>query len=115
MKYELSIKIFAQTNILSITLIILKVINLDLFIYWQLLGDHAFMSKKKDKKTKNVTDKAKKKFKQKTPDLVVAKEDDLREIVTETVTKLLAEDVLEMDDEGKIDLKKPKKDKEEDE
>jgi hypothetical protein len=79
------------------------------------LGDYTFMSKKKDKKTRKGTDKAKKKFKKKTPDLVVAKEDDLREIVTETVTKLLAEDVLEMDEEGKIDLKKPKKDGKKDE
>ena len=53
----------------------------------------------------------KSKFKQKTPDLVVFRENDLREVVTETVTKLLAEDVLEIDEEGKIDVKRPDRSK----
>ncbi len=39
-------------------------------------------------------------------DILVFKSNDLREVVTETVTKLLAEDVLVMDDEGLIDVKK---------
>jgi hypothetical protein len=67
------------------------------------------MSKKKDKKTgkKSANDDDKEKFKEKNPELVEAGSDDLREIVTETVTKLLAEDVLEMDDKGKIDVKQP--------
>lgn len=76
-----------------------------------LFGDSKIMSKKKDKDSLNKSKKGKKKLKKDMPDVVVAEEDDLREIVTETVTKLLAEDVLEMDAEGKIDLKKPKKDK----
>lgn len=69
------------------------------------------MSKKKDKNSLNKSKKGKKKLKKDIPEVVVAEEDDLREIVTETVTKLLAEDVLEMDADGKIDLKKSKKDK----
>ena len=76
-----------------------------------LFGDSKIMSKKKDKDSLNKSKKGKKKLKKDMPDIVVAEEDDLREIVTETVTKLLAEDVLEMDSEGKIDLKKPKKEK----
>lgn len=51
--------------------------------------------------------KSKKKSKKDKTEIVVASPDDLREIVTETVTKLLAEDVLEMDDSGKIDVKQP--------
>jgi hypothetical protein len=65
-------------------------------------------NKKKGKKDKGQAKdlaSAKKKLKDKSPAIVVAKSDDLAEVVTETVTKLLAEDVLDMDDEGIIDLK----------
>ena len=61
-------------------------------------------SKNKDKNRKDRAE-IKKKFKKTNPDFVVVKEDDLRELVTETVTKLMAEDVLDMDDDGIIDLK----------
>ena len=57
-----------------------------------------------DKSSKR-SSKSKKKSKKDKTAIVVAGPDDLREIVTETVTKLLAEDVLEMDDSGKIDVK----------
>ncbi len=60
---------------------------------------------KKEKNKTIVNDKEKEKFKTKSPDLVMMREDDLREVVTETVTKLMAEDVLDMDDNGIIDLK----------
>jgi hypothetical protein len=67
------------------------------------------MAKEKNNKTKNKKNneqkKDKPKFKKDTPELVVFKEDDLRQLVTETVTKLMAEDVLDMDDNGIIDLK----------
>ena len=62
------------------------------------------MSKNDEGKTKEYN-KEKKRFKKKSPDLVMMREDDLREVVTETVTKLMAEDVLDMDDDGIIDLK----------
>jgi hypothetical protein len=61
-------------------------------------------NKNDDKKT-NEPKKGKAKLKKDTPELVIFKEDDLRQLVTETVTKLMAEDVLDMDDEGIIDLK----------
>ena len=63
------------------------------------------MVKNKTKKDKKKVNDRKKKFKKTTPDLLVVREDDLREVVTETVTKLLAEDVLDMDEDGVIDLK----------
>lgn len=65
-------------------------------------------SKKKEKK------EPEKKLKEGTPDIVVAHEADLSEVVTEVVTKLLAEDILEMKDDGIIDVKqksRKKKDK----
>ena len=62
------------------------------------------MSKNNEGKTIE-DNKEKKRFKKKSPDLVMMREDDLREVVTETVTKLMAEDVLDMDDDGIIDLK----------
>jgi hypothetical protein len=64
--------------------------------------------RKKTKTNKNEDDDSKKgkpKLKKDIPELVVFKEDDLRQLVTETVTKLMAEDVLDMDDNGIIDLK----------
>lgn len=66
------------------------------------------MSAPKEQKSAKKS-KAKKKVKEPKPDLVVAQSDDLREVVTETVTKLLAEDVLEMDEDGVIDVKRPEK------
>lgn len=63
------------------------------------------MAKDKTNKNKKKVEEKKKQFKKKAPDLVVMKEDDLREVVTETITKLMAEDVLDMDDDGIIDLK----------
>jgi hypothetical protein len=67
------------------------------------------MAKEKNDKSNNKkTGKQKKekpKLKKDIPELVVFKEDDLRQLVTETVTKLMAEDVLDMDDNGIIDLK----------
>ena len=69
------------------------------------------MSENKNKKSKKDRTQAKKNINPDAPDLVIAKSDDLREVVTETVTKLLAEDVLEMDDDGVIDIKKKKKEK----
>ncbi len=73
------------------------------------------MSDKKEKKSakkvdvetheKTETEQEIEKFKEVNPDIVLVKEDDLRELVTETVTKLMAEDVLDMDDEGRIGLK----------
>ena len=68
------------------------------------------MSAPKEQKSAKKS-KAKKKGKEPKPDLVVARSDDLREVVTETVTKLLAEDVLEMDEDGVIDVKRPEKPK----
>jgi hypothetical protein len=56
-------------------------------------------SAEKDKK------KRKKKVPEDLPDVIEVSSDQLREAVTETVTKLMAEDVLGMDDEGVIDLK----------
>ncbi|WP_455393293.1 hypothetical protein [[Eubacterium] cellulosolvens] len=64
------------------------------------------MTEKKQKKSAKKSATMKKPAKPK-PDLVVAQSDDLREVVTETVTKLLAEDVLEMDEDGVIDVKRP--------
>jgi hypothetical protein len=67
-------------------------------------GELIIMSKNdKNKDEKGI--KEKKRFKKKSPDLVMMREDDLREVVTETITKLMAEDVLDMDDDGIIDLK----------
>jgi hypothetical protein len=62
-------------------------------------------NEKKEKKEK-VDSIDKKKFKDSNPELVMVRSDDLRELVTETVTKLMAEDILDMDDDGIIDLKK---------
>jgi hypothetical protein len=62
-------------------------------------------SKKKEKK------EPKKELKEGTPDIVVAHEADLSEVVTEVVTKLLAEDILEMNDDRVIDVKQPSKKK----
>ena len=53
----------------------------------------------------------KKKKKQQSHEIITARSDDLREVVTETVTKLLADDVLELDEDGQIDIKKPKSNK----
>jgi hypothetical protein len=69
-------------------------------------GAHQVMTEKKKSK-KTSTKKGSSKQQKHKSDLVVAKSDDLREIVTETVTKLLAEDVLEMDEDGTIDIKQP--------
>ena len=72
------------------------------------------MSGKKRKKTAKAASapsKKKKDSKKSKTELVVAQSDDLREIVTETVTKLLAEDVLEMDEDGVIDVKRSEKEK----
>jgi len=66
------------------------------------------MTESKKKKSGKST-KSKKGKQSPQPDLVVARSDDLREVVTETVTKLLAEDVLEMDEDGVIDVKKPER------
>ena len=67
------------------------------------------MKEKKNNKEKKKSERSKEleNLKQKSPSIVFARSDDLAEVVTETVTKLLAEDVLEMDDSGKIDVKKP--------
>ena len=56
-------------------------------------------NKSKDSKKEKRTPKSGK------TDVLVMRSDDLREVVTETVTKLMAEDVLDMDDDGIIDLK----------
>jgi hypothetical protein len=62
----------------------------------------------KDARDKKAKSSGKKKVKNKdgSSEVVVMRSDDLREIVTETVTKLMAEDVLDMDEDGIIDLKK---------
>ena len=65
--------------------------------------------RKKPAKTASAPAKKKKDIKKSKTELVVAQSDDLREIVTETVTKLLAEDVLEMDEDGVIDVKRSEK------
>lgn len=66
---------------------------------------------KKSAKAASASSKKKKDSKKPKTELVVARSDDLREIVTETVTKLLAEDVLEMDEDGIIDIKRAEKKK----
>ena len=63
------------------------------------------MGKNKTKKDKKKTKDRKQKLKKPAPDVLVVREDDLRDVVTETVTKLLAEDVFDMDEDGVIDLK----------
>lgn len=72
------------------------------------------MASKKKESESTKRKKPKKELKEGTPDIVVAHETDLSEVVTEVVTKLLAEDVLEMNDDGVIDVKqksRKKKDK----
>ena len=63
--------------------------------------------KKRDKKITK-TQRSKKKKEPCESEIVMVRSDDLREIVTETVTKLLADDVLELNDDGTIDLKDAK-------
>lgn len=71
------------------------------------MGEKGNKKSGKDKKSPDDNDSAKSDLKKNMPTLVIAGSGDLEEVVTETVTRLLGEDVLEMDDKGVIDIKKP--------
>lgn len=69
-------------------------------------GDNSKNKEQNCPKTKSDSKSStKRKQKKKELELVVASSEDLAEVVTETVTKLLAEDVLKLEDDGTIDLK----------